>query len=176
VGEVYATLGAVGAFLLAVGAIWKSLGLGSLLKGTRDFLVDWNGEPERPGRDRIPSVPERIKAVEDRTADMNHGMRGEMSSRLILLGEALDKLSTLGESNATSLARLEGRVDGLDRRVTDHRRRNEEQTEAFRLYMEKRLSELGDDRLRAEAYRAALHELGVDAEPPPRDTPHPHQP
>ena len=30
------------------------------------FLEDWNGEPARPGRDRSPSMPERMAGVEKR--------------------------------------------------------------------------------------------------------------
>ena len=30
----------------------------------KNFFRDWNGEPERPGHDRVPGVPERLQRLE----------------------------------------------------------------------------------------------------------------
>lgn len=194
-------VGGVAAFLAALTAIWKWLGIGRLKDRTSHFLDDWNGEPARAGRDAVPSFPERMTAVEKRTAALNHDMRGELASRLTLLEEQLnavedatrqlrhnggssmaDKLARAVEGidevkdsvrgNREALAGLDRRLLGVDERITDHRRRNSEQVEQLRAEIEWRLAVAGDDQQRASAYRSALHEIGIDADPAPtRDDP-----
>jgi hypothetical protein len=55
----------------ALGAAVVMIGKGArlmrtTLKRLREFLDDWNGAPERPGHDRVPGVPERLKLIETR--------------------------------------------------------------------------------------------------------------
>lgn len=132
-----ASSGAVLAFLAAVAAAWRSMGLGSLLRGTRLFLLDWFGEPARPGVDARPSFPERMAEVEanarrvdQRTSELNHEMRGELTSRLTLLAFTVDQLHQ--HTTATT-----DRLSALDTRVSDHRRRNDEQIELLRQAVER---------------------------------------
>lgn len=125
--ELAAGSAALGVFVLAVAATWRSMGLGSLLRGTRLFLLDWFGEPARPGVEARPSFPERmadverrVATVDERTGQLNHEMRGELTSRLTMLAFTVDQLHV--HSTGTT-----DRLQALDARVSDHRRRNDEQ-------------------------------------------------
>lgn len=169
----------------AVTALWKFLHLSEILRDIRNllrlsnlqasFLQDWNGEPARPGKEGVPSVPERLNLVERRTAALNHTFAGEMTSRLTLIADDLTEVKSQSRANFDALARL-------DDRVTDHRRRNEEQSSILRAELERRaqdlenklnernrivdnrLDHISDDLLRAETMRSALVELGLDIE------------
>lgn len=165
--RVYEVVLAAAAFLTACGVLVRALHLDETLKGTRNFLVDWQGEPARPGVEARPSFPERMASVEQqaalvdrRTAELNHELRGELISRLVLLHEGQDKLHVTADRNADAIARL-------DDRVTDHRRRNEQQVENLRADLDRRLRNISGDLLRAETFRAALVELGYDVDANP---------
>jgi hypothetical protein len=170
-------IAAAAALVTALGVLWRWAHVGELLGGVftlaklaqlqRSFLVDWNGEPARPGVEARPSFPERMTSVEDkaelvdrRTAELNHELRGELVSRLVLLHDGQERLHDHNSEHAAALARL-------DARVTDHRRRNELQVEQLRVEVDRRLRTISGDLLRAETYRAALVELGLDIDPPP---------
>lgn len=43
-------------------AVWRAVH--PLWLRTSEFLDDWTGEPERPGRDRSPGVMERLHTIE----------------------------------------------------------------------------------------------------------------
>lgn len=138
-GDLGAGLGAVVVFLAAVVASWRLMGLGSLLKGTRLFLLDWFGEPPRPGVPARPSFPERMAEVEqqarrvdERTSQLNHEMRGELTSRLTMLAFTVDQLHVHTTGATDRLAQLDTRLTDLDARVSDHRRRNDEQVTLLR--------------------------------------------
>lgn len=111
---------AASAFVAAVAALWRWSKLGELLRGTRLFLADWFGEPARPGREALPSFPQRMANVEERTAALNHDLRGELTSRLTLLAYSVDRLHEHSLSTNERLA-------ALDARVSDHRLRNDQQ-------------------------------------------------
>lgn len=171
---------AAAALVGALTALWKFLHLGELLRDTRrlaklaqlqeSFLEDWNGAPARPGQDARPGSMQRIATVEKRTEDINHLFRGEVTSRLTLIAENVEQLKAKGDMNGQALNRLEGRVDSVDKRISDHRRRNEEQIEHLRSEVERRMHDAAQrqqgDHARAETYRAALQEMGFDVQPP----------
>lgn len=158
----------VAAVLGAVTAIFKFLHLGELLKGTRTFLLDWNGLPERPGADKIPSMPERINLLERRSESLNHNLAVELNNRVTLVAEGVDRIETAAGENSAALTRLDFRVNGIEQRITDHRRRNEEQVEALRVEVDRRLSSISGDLLRAETMRSIIAELGFDLDMPSR--------
>lgn len=59
------------------------------------FLSDWNGEPARPGRESIPSMPERMQSVETRLAKVekqvtpNGGNTSSLGDRVARIGQRL---------------------------------------------------------------------------------------
>lgn len=62
-----------GALTVILGALalvgrWVLRPLVATLAGVREFLVDWQGRPERPGHAREPGVPERLRTIEGRVA------------------------------------------------------------------------------------------------------------
>ena len=135
-GELAQAVVTLAAVVAALGVLWRALRLGQLLTGTRLFLDDWNGEAARPGVERRASFPERMAAVEERTRALTHDVRGELSSRLILLGDGLQRVEA---AQATAAAAL---VD-VNSRVTEHRRRNDELVHVLQL----RLDELRHQQL-----------------------------
>lgn len=71
------TVLAVGAICTAVVAIAiVARAIYRFLKRVDAFLSDWNGEPERPGRKRVPSMPERVSAVETRLSAVEGKIHG----------------------------------------------------------------------------------------------------
>lgn len=206
VGEVIAGVAGV---LAALTFIWRWLGLAGLVAFLKRFSKDWEGEQARPGFAGRPSFPERMTAneqrdedmaervekIERRTAALNHDLRGEMTSRLTLLGEQMEELdrrtkqlqrnggSSVADAvhktaegiedlqerakiNRAAIQGLDARLTGMDQRVTDHRRRNEQQMDELRREVQRRLSVAGDDQVRRGAYQSILHELGMDPPPP----------
>lgn len=153
--------------LAAIASIYKLLHLGEMFRGTRNFLADYNGEPQRPGFEGRKGLPERITSIEQH---MNE-VKGAMPS----LAQALSDLAETSTSNGE-------KIDKLDQRVTDHRRRNDEQATLLRTELERRarelesrtdqrnaevdgkLERLANDLFRAQAGRAILHELGFKVE------------
>lgn len=109
----------------ALGVLWRFLHLGELITGTRLFLLDWLGQPERPGAPAVPGFPARMAKVEARTADLAHDFRGELTSRLTLLAYTVD-------ATHERLGITQEHLTRLDTRVTDHRRRNDEQIQLLR--------------------------------------------
>lgn len=130
----------------ALGVLWRALKARELLRGVRLFLADWFGSPGRPGVAAVPSFPERMSEVESAT---------------VAIVDSIERLHDAQGRSAEAFALL-------DQRVSDHRRRNEEQAELLRAAMQERL-----DRLQAQndAYRASLHELGLDLDPPTTGAP-----
>lgn len=144
----------------AIGVLWRFLHVGELLTGTRNFLKDYNGEPARPGVEQRPGLPERLGKIEAHT----HELKGAFPAMVVALDELQRSLAENGN------------------RITEHRRRNEDQALLLRMELEQRaktledklaernaavdarLEHLSDDLLRAETYRASLVELGFDPE------------
>jgi hypothetical protein len=62
--EMIVTLGAVAAALIPITIVAR--GMYRAWKKIDAFLEDWHGEPERPGREAVPSMPARMVAVETR--------------------------------------------------------------------------------------------------------------
>lgn len=172
----------------AFGILSKFFGIGEMWTGTRNFLKDWNGEPARPGFAGRPSFPERMTAqeqqaekIEKRTADLNHDMRGEIASRLILLEDATKQLRRNGgthladvvhdiaedvrELKATTQANGAA-MERANQRITEHRRRQEETIVSLRAYLTERLNAMEISHAQFDAMRASLHELGIDVQPP----------
>lgn len=172
----YLVGGVVGAAALtaALSALWRFFHLGEMRKGIADFLADWGGAPARPGVKAVPSFPERMAVVEERTfqldrnggqslADAVHDTRRDIGT----VSEAVEDIRAKAEANADALAAIDRRVIGLDERVSDHRRRNDKQIELLREEIRLRL----DDAERNKALVAVLAELGHDMDIP---KPKPH--
>lgn len=145
---VYEWVLAAAAFITAGGVLWRVSHLAELIRGTRLFLLDWNGEPARPGAQARPSVLERIERVEGRTSSLNHDLRGELTSRLTLLAYSVDRLHEHTTSTADTLARL-------DERISDHRRRNEDQIALLREAVARNETALTDLQSRAQRVRGS---------------------
>lgn len=131
----------------AVGVLWRFLHLGEVLRGTRLFLVDWFGQPERPGAAAVPGFPERMATVESRTADLAHDFRGDLTSRLTLLAYTVDQLHIHSTDARDYMVRL-------DERVTDHRRRNEEAIRLLSEAVARQEERLEEVRKRGQQHRA----------------------
>lgn len=162
----------VAAVVAALGVISRFLHLPELLKGTRLFLHDWLGEPARDGVEARLSFPARMAKVEQRTEALHHNLSVELNSRMDLVANSLDGIQGRADENKTSLDRLEERLNGVDQRITDHRRRNDETIAA----LQTAIAEQGDGRLVVETARAVLTELGHDLEFPHRPVPSPLPP
>lgn len=152
---------AAAAVVTALGVLWRtSRPLRELVKGTRLFLVDWFGTPERPGVDAVAGFPERMARVERRTADLAHDFRGELTSRLTLLAFTVDKMHDQLHSNGDTVRLLSSRVD-------DHRRRNEAAVDALRAALAEQQARL--DEIRNRSYRVrhtdpSQHDAGLSTE------------
>lgn len=117
----------------ALGVLWRSTrGLRRLVRRVVLFLEDWNGEPARPGRAEVPSVPARLTALE------------QALQALPELAELVRQLRVAVSDNAQRVDVASERLTHLDSRVLDHRRRNEEQVRLLRVELEQRIGELGD--------------------------------
>lgn len=145
VASVVATVVAT-VLLASLGALWRQRR--ELLRDLRVVVLDMKGEPARPGRDAVPPLGAQVReAVElaKATRDELHGV--------------VDQLAALSAATSRTRAQLAD---------VDHR--NAQQVELLRDELHARLDQLADDALRAEVYRAALTELGIDADPPPPPT------
>lgn len=145
--ELLGYTGAGAGTIALLATFWRRLHISELLKGLREFLEDWRGEPARPGRDEIKPFPVRMTALERRAADLDHRVRGEVSSRLTLIQETVDESRAQGASNHEALIRL-------DSRVTDHRRRNEEQIKLLQEAIARNERHWEEVRLRGQQRRA----------------------
>lgn len=166
------------AVLTALGVIYRLLHLGEIVRGLLLIVRQWHGEKGAPGIPARMSIPEII----DYQSKQLHEIKGRDAQLVV----ALEQLAQSANDNGVKIDRLDERVIGLDERVTDHRRRNEDQARVLREELERRaadleakllqrnevvdarLADLSDDLLRAETMRAALVELGLDVEPPQR--------
>lgn len=77
----------------------------------RNFFRDWNGEPGRPGHDRIPGVPERLQFLERDNAqqwDALHEMKAEFKpNHGSTARDAIDRIESV-------LGAIEERLDRLE--------------------------------------------------------------
>lgn len=70
--------------IVALGAICTALAAAAVIarsvyrawKRVDAFLEDWNGEPARAGRERRPSMPERVTRVEQRLTTLEGKIHG----------------------------------------------------------------------------------------------------
>jgi hypothetical protein len=145
-----------------LGGLSRFLHIGQTAKHLRLFLLDWLGEPERPGVEARPSFPERMAKVERRTETLQHDFATETTSRLMLIGETVDRAAVITDENHNALSRVDFRLNGIDQRINDHRRRNDEQIESLRLEVERRVTLLGPNQAQSAMMHAALSELGMD--------------
>lgn len=151
---------AAAAVVTAVGVLWRSTRPARrLAKALRLFVEDWNGEPARPGRTATHPIPERLSRIELQLVDLPQ------------LTVGMEQLHTQARATAARVVSVDERLGLLDRRVTDHRRRNDRQIDLLRAEVELRLSQL------AGAQDARQRVLQLD-EPPSaitgEDTSHEH--
>lgn len=109
----------------ALGVLVRQLKLAQLLTETRTFLRDWLGTPDRDGVSGVPSFPARMAAVEHGAEQLREQLRDTLDARLTALAFTVDATHQAAVSNAERMA-------VLDARVTDHRRRNDEQVGLLR--------------------------------------------
>jgi hypothetical protein len=118
----------------ALAAIYRLLHIGEIGRGLLHFLRDYNGEPARPGQDARPGLPERIAKIERQT----HEIKGRDAQLVVALDQVVEESRTVGGK----VDRIDGRIGLLDGRVTDHRRRNDEQASLLREELERRANDL----------------------------------
>jgi hypothetical protein len=166
----------------ALAFLWRTL-FRKGFRRSREFFRAWFGEPEAPGVDRRPGLPETVAQM----AGQVHEIRARDDQVLAFMKEIAGQLTDNGrKTDALDLKveRVDTRVIGLDQRVTDHRRRNDETARLMREELlrraaeveeklnvhneavDERLEHISEDLLRAETMRAALMELGLDVDPP----------
>lgn len=120
-----------GALVTALGVLWRATRPGRRLAGAvGDFLSDWNGEPGRPGRPATPPFPERLSRIEAQLVELPP------------LAVGVEQLHNALAATSGRVASLDDRLALIDRRVTDHRRRNDRQVELLRQEVELRLGQL----------------------------------
>lgn len=183
----------------ALGVLWKVFApyaakmgrLAELADVQASFLQDWNGEPARPGVDARPGLPETVAIIKQDLTRVNEQMH-EVRGVFPTMAAGFDELKAMATENSHSIEQVKGEVAQLRNRVSDHSNRNVQQAAVLRQELEDRartleakldarnadvdaqLSGLAADRVLLEAYRASLHELGIDAQPP--ELPHPEEP
>lgn len=171
------------AFLGAVGALLRMFGIPALVKGTRLFLMDWNGEAARPGFLGRKSFPERMTDLEGRTEVVEEATTQLKRNGGTSVADAIHRTERAVTDVKTGLSNNADAINRMEDRVTDHRRRNEEQAVALRAELERRadkleqtliarnavvdskLDTLAEDVFRAQAARAILTELNMKIDP-----------
>jgi hypothetical protein len=139
---------AAAAVVTALGVLWRTTRPARrLARSVREFLEDWNGEPARPGRTATHPIPERLSRIELQLVDLPQ------------LAVGVEQLQGALRATAGRVASLDDRLGLIDRRVADHRRRNDRQIELLRAEVEQRLGQL------AAAQEARQRVLRLD-EPP----------
>ena len=98
--EIAKVLGAIGTIIASVTLIVKVIipiikKSRHLIKVIEEFLIDWSGEEERPGRDAVPGVMERLNVIDG--ALKNNG----------------------GSSLKDAVDRIERRVNRIDDRLAE---------------------------------------------------------
>lgn len=122
---------AAAAVVTALGVLWRSTRPARRLsRSLRAFVEDWNGEPARPGRQATHPIPERLARIELQLVDVPQ------------LAVGLEALHSQARATAARVVSVDERLGLLDRRVTDHRRRNDRQIELLRAEVELRLGQL----------------------------------
>jgi hypothetical protein len=138
-GDVTAQLLAAAAAITALGVLWTATRpVRRLAAAVRAFLEDWNGEPARPGRAATDPFPERLARIELQLVDVP------------ALTAGVEQLSVQLSSTGARVASLDDRLGLIDRRVADHRRRNDRQIELLRAEVELRLGQLVAAQLREQ--------------------------
>jgi hypothetical protein len=148
------------ALVTLLGILWRVSGARKTLHRLRVFLLDWLGEPARPGVKARPGFPERMASVEVAT---------KMTSA------TLENLTRQAAHYQASLEKVSAQLDGLDRRVQG----TESDMEKLKRYVEHRLAALYPEsiELQNKMMRAVLTELGLDMElPAPPAAPTPDDP
>jgi hypothetical protein len=80
-----------------VAAVWAFLArVVPVLRRIGHLVDDLVGEPERPGHDARPGVMERLKELDQRTAELRHNGGGSIKD---------------------AVHRIDSRVEGIDRRL-----------------------------------------------------------
>lgn len=78
------------------------------------FLDDWFGEGARPGFPGRPGIPERLAAVEERTAQLTPNGGSHLADKIAgLVRDSEDR-----RGNAEVLARIEGLLAGASQHTT----------------------------------------------------------
>lgn len=158
------TLGGFVAAILAVVGVGRALGFNKMRKDVRAFLMDWNGEPARDGFEGRESFPTRMTKVEKRTQELARNGGSSVADKVHDIARDIDEIKKSAESNGAAIARVDTRIAGVEERVTDHRRRNDEAVRLLRESLEHKLADLMEgqvDSARLEAYRATLVEIGM---------------
>jgi len=95
-----------------------------------EFLEDWNGTEARPGRLATPPFPERMTRIEHQLIELPQ------------LAVGVEQLHGTVASTARRVESVDERLALGDRRVADHRRRNDRQIELLRAEVELRMGQL----------------------------------
>lgn len=100
----------IGGGVVIAGIKW----LQPVLVGLKNFLEDWRGEPQRPGRDAVPGVMAQLEAHAEAIEDIrkqvqpNHGTSAHdgIIKRIDALQKLVsDALAAIGDWRAESAAR-----------------------------------------------------------------------
>lgn len=169
------------AVLTSLGVIWKVTG--PAFREIRDFLRSWNGQPAAPGIEARPGLPETVAYLGTQMSEIK-GRDAQLADALGELNESSKEAVESSKDNGEKIDRLDERMIAVDVRVTDHRRRNDEQAQILHDALETRaqalearlqerndavdarLDHISEDLLKAETMRASLNELlGIDELP-----------
>jgi hypothetical protein len=107
------------AILGFLASVWMKLQ--KLINNVDTFMVDWTGSDERPGRDKVPGVMERLNKID---GELKHNGGSTMK-------DAVKRIET-------KLDRIEGRIEKGDARF-------QEGTDRFEI-IERRLDEIEDNK------------------------------
>ena len=124
----------IGGGVVIAGVRW----LRPVLVGLKNFLEDWRGEPQRPGRDAVPGVMAQLEAHAEAIADIrkqvkpNHGtsahdalvrrfddLQGLVAGALAEIGESRREAAERDKDHSGRLYELEQLVERLRDPHTD---------------------------------------------------------
>ena len=105
-GSVTVVLGAAVLILKVIYPFYKRINF--WITTWEQFMVDWGGQEERPGRDRIPGVMERLNDID---GELKHNGGSSVKDAVDRIEKHLEKGSNKFDELEERLEKLEDKLD-----------------------------------------------------------------
>ena len=135
-----------------------------MVNAVRHFLEDWNGQPERPGHDRVPGVVEQIRTVR---AEVTPNGGGSMKDALRRVEDKLDGLEQRAEQLTQRADTNARNIEALKDGQAEAKDAAEKAAEAATDVDQRLTGLLEESQVREQTYLASLSEMGIDLDPQP---------